>query len=175
MEFFFFQALGLLGSAVVIGSLQFNNRKVVLVAQAIACVLWIVHYGYLGATTALCTNFVSFARSVVFYNNGKKWAQSRAWLWLFIGLFALNSILTWEGWRSILPGVAMTFTTLALWTKSTRRMRLFYLLDSPFWLSYNLICRSYSCAITETIALISYIIAVWRYDIRKQPEKTEVA
>ena len=173
MEFLLFQALGLLGSLLVIGSVQFNSRKVILVAQAAASVLWIVHYGYLGATTALCTNFVSFARSVIFYNNDKKWARSRFWLLLFILLFALNSALTWEGWRSILPGVAMICTTLALWVKNTKHTRLLYLINSPFWLSYNLICRSYSCALTETFALVSYIAAVWRYDIRKQPEESE--
>ena len=135
--------------------------------------LWLVHYGCLGAVTAVYTNFISFARSVVFYNNSKSWAKSPFWLWLFVALFALNSALTWEGPRSILPACAMICTTFALWTKDTRRMRALYLVNSPFWLSYDIISRSYSCALTETAALISYAVAIWRYDIRKQPEKTE--
>ena len=164
MNFWLIQAIGLAGSLIVIGSVQFNNRRIVLVAQAIACGLWVVHYGLLGAMTAVCTNFISFARSVVFYNNEKPWARHSIWLWLFIALFAANSLLTWEGWPSILPGAAMSLTTAALWTHDARRMRLFYLCNSPFWLGYDLICGSYSTALVELCALVSYAAAIWRFD-----------
>ena len=79
MGFWLNQALGLLGSLIVFASVQFNNRRVILAAQAAACLMWIVHYGLLGATTAATINILSFARSVVFYFNDRKWAQSRAW------------------------------------------------------------------------------------------------
>ena len=52
MGFWLNQALGLLGSLIVFASVQFNNRRVILAAQAAACLMWIVHYGLLGATTA---------------------------------------------------------------------------------------------------------------------------
>lgn len=174
MNFWIVQAIGLLGNLIVISAVQFNHRKLILWAQAIACCLWIIHYGILGATTAVFTNFISFARSVVFYHNDKKWAKSPAWLWLFIALFVLNSLFTWEGWRSILPGVAMSLTTAALWTRNAGRMRLLYFLNSPFWLSYDLLSHSYSTALMETIALASYIIAIVRFDLGKKETKTHV-
>ena len=43
MDFWLNQALGLLGSLIVFISVQFNNRRVILAAQAIACLMWIVH------------------------------------------------------------------------------------------------------------------------------------
>ena len=69
MDFWLNQALGLLGSLIVFISVQFNNRRVILAAQAAACLMWIVHYGLLGAMTAATINILSFARSVVFYFN----------------------------------------------------------------------------------------------------------
>ena len=87
MGFWLNQALGLLGSLIVFVSVQFNNRRVILAAQAAACLMWIVHYGLLGAMTAATINILSFARSVVFYFNDRKWAQSRAWLWAFLALY----------------------------------------------------------------------------------------
>lgn len=167
MIFLLIQAIGLAGNLIVMLAVQFNNRKLILAAQAVACMLWIIHYGLLGAITAVCLNFISFARSVIFFHNDKRWAKSTVWLWLFIALFAINSILTWEGWRSILPGVAMSLTTGALWTKRPPRMRLLYMLNSPFWLVYNLLCGSYSCALLELFALISYIVAIIRFDLKK--------
>ena len=174
MRFIVIQAIGLLGSLIVILAVQFNNRKLILLAQAAACVLWIIHYGLLGAMTAVFTNFVSFGRSVVFYNNDKRWAKSDLWLWLFIVLFAANSLLTWEGWRSILPGVAMSLTTGALWTKKPSRMRLLYLINSPFWLTYDLLTGSYSCAVVEVCALVSYVVAVVRFDRKKNDPEEEL-
>ena len=118
MGFWLNQALGLLGSLIVFVSVQFNNRRVILAAQAAACLMWIVHYGLLGAMTAATINILSFARSVVFYFNDRKWAQSRAWLWVFLALYVVNTVLTWRG------------------------------------------------MVIEAIAVVSYAVAVWRFDIR---------
>ena len=160
----------LLGSLIVFASVQFNNRRVILAAQAAACLMWIVHYGLLGATTAATINILSFARSVVFYFNDRKWAQSRAWLWAFLALYVVNTVLTWAGPMSLLPGIAMSMTTVALWTRDMRRTRLLYLTNSPFWFTYDILARSYSCMVIEAIAFVSYAVAVWRFDIKKQPQ-----
>ena len=170
MGFWLNQALGLLGSLIVFASVQFNNRRVILAAQAAACLMWIVHYGLLGATTAATINILSFARSVVFYFNDRKWAQSRAWLWAFLALYVVNTVLTWAGPMSLLPGIAMGMTTVALWTRDMRRTRLLYLTNSPFWFTYDILARSYSCMVIEAIAFVSYAVAVWRFDIKKQPQ-----
>ena len=50
-----------------------------------------------------------------------------------------------------------------------RLTRLLFLLTSPLVLLYNLIAQSYSCASIEVVALASFALAVWRFDIRKQP------
>lgn len=164
------QAIGLLGSLIVLSSVQFNNRKIILAAQAIACTLWLIHYSVLGAATAAATNIISFARSIVFAYNDRSWAKKKFWLWLFLVLFVLNSIVTWEGIRSLFPAIAMCLTTLALWTHDLKKTRFLYLVNSPFWLSYDLLSGSYSTALVECFAFISYILAVWRYDLRKQPQ-----
>ena len=161
------QALGLFASLIVLSSVQFNNRKIILAAQAIACIMWMVHYGILGAVTAAATNIISFARSIVFAYNDRPWAKKKFWLCLFLGLFIANSAVTWEGARSILPAVAMCLTTVALWTHDLKRTRFLYLANSPFWLSYDLLCSSYSTALVECFAFVSYILAVWRYDFKK--------
>ena len=49
-----------------------------------------------------------------------------------------------------------------------RLTRLLFLLNSPLVLLYNLIARSCSCAAIEVVALASFALAVWRFDIHKQ-------
>ena len=153
-----------------IGEPECGPSSQFLAAQAAACLMWIVHYGLLGAMTAATINILSFARSVVFYFNDRKWAKSRAWLWAFLALYVVNTVLTWDGPRSLLPGIAMSMTTIALWTRDMRRTRLLYLTNSPFWFTYDILARSYSCMVIEAIAFVSYVVAVWRFDIKKQPQ-----
>ena len=53
-----------------------------------------------------------------------------------------------------------------------RLTRLLYLFNSPLVLVYNLIAQSYSSAAIEVVAFLSFLLAVWRFDIRKQPCKS---
>jgi len=164
MNFWLIQLIGLMGNLTIMLALQINNRKLILCAQGLACLFWSIHFFLLGAPTAAWINFISLGRSIVFYFNDRKWARSMWVFWGFIAVFVLNSVLTWEGWQSILPCIGMCATTLALWTKHMKRTRMCYLCSSPPWLTYDLISGSYSCALMEFISLISYIVAVIRFD-----------
>lgn len=172
--FWIVQAVGLLGSVLIIGAMQFNNRRVILLCYLTACVCWLFHYGMLGATTAVVINVIALLRSLLFLNNHKPWAKSRLWLVLILAALVLTSALTWDGWPSLLPCIAMILTTFALWTHNSRTTRLLMLANSPCWLVYNLLAGSYSCAVTEGFALVSYLIAVVRFDVLHQsPEKKQ--
>ena len=66
----------------------------------------------------------------------------------------------------------MACTTLALWTHNMARTRLLFLVNSPPLLAYDLITRSYGCAVVEVCALVSFAVAVYRFDLRKKKEVT---
>lgn len=167
-QFIIVQAIGLLGSVLSILSLQNDNRKQILATQIFCCILWTVHYGLLGAYTAVLTNIIGLGRGIVFYNNTKSWAKNKFWMYLFILLFALSAVVTWNGFYCILPCISMTLTTIALWSHNMKKTRFLFLLNSPPLLAYNLITKSYSCALIEAVAFVSFIIAIWRFDIRKK-------
>jgi hypothetical protein len=172
MWFYFVQFLGLIPSVIAFVALQTGSRKRILICQVICCVLWMIHYGLLGAYTGIAINVVALCRAVVCAFNDKKWASSKLWLAFFLVCFAASPFLTWAGPYCLLFGAAMMLTTGALWTHNMRLTRLLYLCNSPLVLIYNLCARSYSCAIIEVAALISYIIAVWRFDLRR-PKKVD--
>ena len=173
MNFWLIQAIGFIGSVLAISVMQVNNRKLVLATQFLCCILWVTHYYLLGAYTAVIINIFSMGRAVVFYNNDKKWAKSRLWFILFIVLFIISPILQWEAYYSIFPALAMVLTTIGLWSHSMKLTRLMFLVNSPFMLAYDILCRSYSCAVIETIALLSFVLAIWRFDIKKPEKGTE--
>ena len=129
-------------------------------------VRWACHYGLLGAYTAVLTNGVGLFRAVLCYHNDKPWAKSRGWVALLLGLYAGCALLTWDGLYCLLPCLSMACTTLALWTHNMPRTRLLFLLNSPPLLAYNLITGAYSCALVEVCALISFAVAIYRFDLR---------
>ena len=93
-------------------------------------------------------------------------SDHRGWVALLLGLYAGCALLTWDGLYCLLPCLSMACTTLALWTHNMPRTRLLFLLNSPPLLAYNLITGAYSCALVEVCALISFAVAIYRFDLR---------
>lgn len=170
LQFFLVQLLGLIPSAIAITSLQSGNRKRILLLQILCCVMWSAQYIILGAMTGLATNIIGLFRAVLCYNNDKKWAKSKVWLGILIAAYGVSAIITWDGFYSIFPCFSMMLTTIALWTHDMRKTRLLFLLNSPPIFLYNIIVKSYSCAAIEVLAFISFVVAIYRFDIRKQDE-----
>ena len=168
MQSWFIQLIGLVGSVIAITSLQSGSRKKILSLQVVCCVLWVTHYGLLGAWTGALINCLGLARAVVCACNDRKWAKSPLWLVFFLVCYAVSPLLTWDGTHCLLMGGAMMLTTVALWVHDMQLTRLLFLLNSPLVLLYNLAAGSYSCAAIEVVALASFALAVWRFDIRKQ-------
>lgn len=173
-SFILIQLLGLIPSIIAFTSLQTNNRKRILILQIGCNIIWGFHYGLLGAFTAVMTNIVGLLRAVLCYHNDKKWAKSKLWVALLMVLYVVSTIFTWDGWYCALPCFSMMLTTIALWTHNMKTTRLLFVLNSPPLLVYNILTGSYSCAFIEVCAFISFIIAVYRFDIRKQKRCTSI-
>ena len=168
MSFWLIQALGLTGSLISLTSLQSRSRRNILLLQVFCCVLWITHYALLGAFTGVLTNLLGLLRGIVCANNHRRWASSRWWLAFFLVCYGLSPLLTWDGPHCLLLGLAMMLTTLALWVRNMPLTRLLFLLNSPLVFTYNLMAGSYACAAIEVVAISSFLLAVWRFDIRRK-------
>lgn len=162
------QIIGFGGATLNCISFQQNKRSRIIGVQIFAAVMFIIHYILLGAYTGAALNFIALCRSVVFYNNSKKWAKSPVWLVFFIIVSLIGAAATWVDWYSILPSTAMILTTVSYWMKSETKIRLITFPSSPCWLIYNIITGSVAGIVTECIVMTSLIIAIVRYDILKK-------
>ena len=114
IPFWLIQLIGLVGSVIAITSLQSGSRKKILSLQVVCCVLWVIHYGLLGAWTGALINCLGLGRAVVCSCNDRKWAKSPLWLVFFLACYAVSPLLTWDGPYCLLLGGAMMLTTVAL-------------------------------------------------------------
>ena len=162
------QLIGFLGTAVHLTAFQGKKRETILICQSIGSMLFMIHFIKLGAFSGAAMNLLVVVRALVFnFRGSKKWADSIAWLPIFILLSVGIVAVTWEGWISILPMIGMVSTTFAQFSKKPMMVRLLTLPNCPCWLIYNGISGSLSGVITEILIAISIIIGFLRHDVKR--------
>ena len=65
----------------------------------------------------------------------------------------------------MLPILAMTIDSFAVWNKKTQYIRLLMLIPRPLWFVYNYTVVSYAGMVTEIFVLFSILIGIIRFDI----------
>ena len=159
------QIVGLIALILGVVSVQFKHRRNILLVQLSASVTWIIHFLLLGATSGAVMNAVGALRTYSYYVCRSEPRPS--WLpWSIAVLAAIVTVATWQGMLSLLPLSAMLLAIYALWQKSEQKIRFYLTLCVPLWFAYNLTVMSYAGMASDLLALISGVIALYRY--RKQ-------
>lgn len=159
------QAIGVIGLILVVISFQNNRRQLILIFLGSAQVFFAIHFALLGAWTASAMNIVGATRTFLFTQKGKKkWMDSKVWILVFVGLFWIAGVVSWDGWIGILPVLGMSIETVGLWLKNPTRIRFANLLPRPLWFTYNIIYHSYAGMLTETFLFISISLGIFRFD-----------
>lgn len=159
------QLIGLLAMGCVLWSFQQNKRSAILLLLIAGQLLFIAHYSLLFAWSAVAVNCIGILRGITFYlRPNYRWAQHSFWLYLFIVLFALSGILTWEGPRTLLVVFAMSLEAVGLWRSNTKQIRWFMLATRPFFFTYSLLVGSYAGMVADVVFSVSILIGMWRFD-----------
>lgn len=132
--------------------------------QTVAGVLFTIHFALLGAATGSAMNLIGISRNIAYYklNNRQRWIP-----YLFISLFALGSVVTWQGWFSLLPLLGASAGCVAFWQTNPKHIRRLSLVAPPLWFAYNLISHSYPGIIIEVIAITSNFAGMYRFDFKR--------
>jgi len=166
------QVFGFLAAAFCILSFQQNKHKNIIALQLLGGISFTIHFCLLGihgekaAFTAAAMNLVDVARSLVYINRGKKWADHVWWVLVFSLMCVLSCILTWGGPISLLSMGGMILTTISFYLQNPAKVRLVSLPASLLWILNNLFVRSYSGILTEGFNIFSMIIAMLRHDLK---------
>jgi len=150
-------------------SFQKDNRKFTLIFHILASLFFAIHFGLLGAFTGATMSILAAIRGG-FYNlrKSKKWINNPLIPYLFILIFLLGGILTWEGYRSLLPMFSVTLECIALWTFNTKKIRWLFLSARPTMIIYNILVGSLAGLAIEIFLIISLITAIIRFDVLKK-------
>lgn len=164
------QAIGLLSLVLSLASFQQKRRSRLMLLQMLASLSCAVSLIMLGGITGGILDLIAFSRTVVFSQRGKhRWADSPLWLVGYIVLIVAVGIITWEQGSivSLFAILGTVLSTLALYMKEPRLIRLISLLVGPCWIAYNFVYGSAFGILNELIAMTSIIVALVRHDVGK--------
>lgn len=151
----------------IVGFLS-NKRRTILLMLIISLTLFSVHLYLLDAITGAAVSFIGAIRTLIFLKD-EEFEGGKQWLYLFIFIFLVVGIVTWQSYYSILPIAGMILGTIGFWQKKTKKMRIIVLLASLSWITYNIAVKSYPGVLRELAVATSILTSIVKYDLIKNP------
>jgi len=172
-NFIFVQILGIITLILFVVSLQQRKKETFLLLQIAGTSLFIVQYILTNRITGAILFTVVVIRGVVFYLYKKKDLKpSLVILIIFQAALLISTYFSWENIISIIPYVATVVKTWGAWQDDMKWLRRASLVCQAFMIAYNISASMYTGALTEVCAMTSTLIAMWRYDFRKDKSKS---
>lgn len=159
------QIMGLFAIIFWTYSIQNRDKRDVLRFQIYSSLFYAISFFLLKGYSAFIVDVISIARLYVFYKEEEKYGQIDIfWLVFFILLGLSFGMITYDGFYSLIPVVIGTFYVISTYVKSTKVLRVFYIICAFFWLIYNIKYYAFTAVIGNIIEIISGFISMFRFE-----------
>lgn len=163
------QIFSLLGLICYIISLQQNNKKKILQLHVIAYIFYAIQYFLLGSISAAFMDIAALAGSLMFYHDNKTTKKTPVYvLIIFILLIGIAGICTVKDLNDSIPIVMSIIFIYAIWQDNISLIRFVSLIKAFAYILFNFVVGAYVSAAGNVIIIISALIAIIRYDIKKK-------
>lgn len=157
MVFIGIQLLGLVAWLCGLASFWEKNKKKILFVQIVGDVFYVFHYLLLNAITGGIIIIIDLSREMLFFGC-KNEKQEKAIFYILLPIYFLVGCLLADGVIEIFPILASitycyTLTMAAYWVVIGG------IIDSAYWLFYDILCGSYVGVITDIIMIVSNAMA----------------
>lgn len=167
MYFILAQVFALLSSTCLLISFWQKKRNKILFFQILDSTFDVLQYLLLGAYTGGAISLLGATRAYCFSKTTNK-----KFLYLFLGLYIVASLVTFDGAISLIPLLAALIYTIVVWNKKEKNIRLYSIFVFMLWLIYDVLVGAYVNSITDIVLIVSNIMAFNKLD-RKVRNKEE--
>ncbi len=167
------QLIGFLALASSLISFQFKKHGRILLFRTASELIFALQYILLGAWTAAIMDGISVVRNMLYTSLVKKNRSTTPVIVVFCIFVVATGLIAFDGIISLLPIISKLLTTVSYGMKKEKWLRLITLPSCIFWIIYNVFVGSAAGVLADSMTLISLLIAMYKFDIRKQ--KTDVA
>ena len=176
------QLIGFVAMFFSLISFQAKSRGGIIALQILSNSILVVQYFLLGYSTgemyysAVVANFIGLIRNAIYSMRGK-WRISRSRIVpaVAIVLFIVSGIFTYKTPFDILPVFSMCVSSVAFFMREERLIRYLSVLVILPWVIYSIYAGNIASIISDSLNLISVIIAILRFDIIRRVPKNDVS
>ena len=150
-------------------AMQLKEKKNIIFMFFLINIFSTINYLLLNSYSGALICF--FAIIQLFVNNffEKRGKQiSKIIIFAYIIISIILGLLTYKGIIDIIPIICSILFTISIIQSKEKYIRILTLVNILCWISYGVICRAYTAAISDLITMISTIIGIYRFDIRKK-------
>lgn len=155
------QVFALLSSLCLLISFWQKKRIKILFFQILDSTFDIIQYALLGAYTGSLISLLGATRAYTFTKTNNKY-----FLFLFLSLYIIASLLTFNGLISFIPLIAALIYTIVTWNKKEKNIRLFSILVFILWFIYDILVKAYVSSITDIVLVVSNFMAFYKLDLK---------
>ena len=168
-------ATGIAGLSAATLSTLLGGRRAILLTQATASSLFLLHFLLLGAQTGMLMCGLGLIQMAVRIRR-----HPGRVLGLLYGLTVPAALavaaLSWQGPMSALSATGFLLATLGRWQSEVGRMRLFFILATLVGSGHNLLAGSVLGLVSDAMGLSGHCIGLWRAGIfRNGPLPARIA
>ena len=162
----FVRIVGFAGVILTFAAFQSNKHKNIVIIKLISEFIFGIQYLLVGAYTGCVLNILCSLRNFTYLKLDEKGRSTRIAMFVFMVVFTVSAILTWNGWLSIFPLVGKLFSTAAYSMKNPRKIRFLNVPTAIMWVVYNITFNMWEALFADSMSLVSVAIAIYRFDLK---------
>lgn len=158
------QFVGFLAFGIFVFSMQQKDKTRILFVQIISFFLYALQYLLIKAYPGMIVFIINMIRSIVFFCTMKKKQPNKIIFIIFILLSILCGKLVYKDIYDILPICASLLSVVFTWQPKTKILRYGQIGICILWIIYDAFVMAYIGIVTESIIIISTIVALLNND-----------
>ena len=160
------QILGGIALFILVLSFQKNEKQSLLKYQIGSSIFFAAQYLCLQAYSGCLINIACIIRNILFRKYTGKQIPIH-YLIFIICIMIVLSLFSYVGPISLLPCIACILYSCSLWQNNLKVTRIVEVFSCSLYIIYNIKVLAYVGLVSTIIELISALIAIYRFDIKK--------
>lgn len=167
-NFIIAQVIGAIALIILMLSFQKNNKETLLKYQIFSSLLYAIQYIFLKAYTGSMMNLTCMIRNCIFRKYDKENKKVPIiWLVFVVAIIITLSLITFDGWISLLPMIGVISYSVALWGGKLKIVRIAEVFSCILFIIYNIKVLAITGLIATVIEMLAAMIAMYKFDIKK--------
>lgn len=164
--FFLAQLFGLIGLIILVISFQQDKKDKLLKYQVFSSLFFSIQYFCLNAITGALMHGMTLIRNIIFKRFKTK--VPIIYLIIIISFMVILSAISYEGIISVFPAIGVILYSIAIWHGNLTMTRCVEIFGCILFIIYNIKYFAITGLITTIIEMMSAIIAIYRFDLKRR-------